>query len=62
MDLETFLARRGPVPTPDQVGASVPRLTTTDHDHAAYLLGPTASPRSNDAPPQLPRPKGQSRE
>ncbi len=42
VDLETFLARRGPALTPDQVGASVLQLiTTTDHDHAAYLLGPT---------------------
>jgi NAD(P)-dependent dehydrogenase (short-subunit alcohol dehydrogenase family) len=40
LDVETFLARRGPALTVEQVGGSIVELiTTTGHD--AYLLGPS---------------------
>jgi hypothetical protein len=40
LDVETFLARRGPALTLEQAGRSIVELiTTTDHD--AYLLGPS---------------------
>lgn len=39
LDVETFLKRRGPVLTPEQVGKSVLHLATAGHpDHDAYMV------------------------